>query len=57
MMLNERHGTEDPRLCMGCKDAMKFISHMCPVSHRRMWDVRRAQSEQAAVNDCISFLC
>ena len=44
-------GTEDPRLCMGCKDSGKFMSHMGPVFHRRMWDVRRAQSEQA-VNPC-----
>ena len=36
-----------PRLCMGCKDAMRPKSHVGSVSHPRLWDVRRAQSEQA----------
>ncbi len=35
-----------PRLCMGCKDAMRPKSHVGSVSHPRLWDVRRAQSEQ-----------
>ena len=47
MMLNERHGDRDPRLCIGYNVNVKFMSHVCPVSHRRMWDVRRALSKQA----------
>ena len=39
-------GTAAPRLCMGCKDAMRPKSHVGSVSHPRLWDVRRAQSEQ-----------
>ena len=39
-------GTAAPRLCMGHKDAMRPKSHMGSVSHPRLWDVRRAQSEQ-----------
>ena len=40
-------GTAAPRLCMGCKDAMRPKSHVGSVSHPRMWDVRRAQPELA----------
>lgn len=40
-------GTAAPRLCMGRKDAMRPKSHVGSVSHPRLWDVRRAQSEQA----------
>ena len=40
--------TVDSRLSIYvCKDAVKFMSHVCPVSHSRMWDVRKAQSVQA----------
>ena len=39
-------GTAAPRLCMGRKDAMRPKSHVGSVSHPRLWDVRRAQSEQ-----------
>lgn len=40
-------GTAAPRLCMGYMDVVRPKSHAGSVSHRRMWDVRRAQSEQA----------
>ena len=40
-------GTASPRLCTGCKDAVRPKSHVGSVSHPILWDVRRAQSEQA----------
>ena len=40
-------GAAAPRLCMGRKDAMRPNSHVGSVSHPRLWDVRRAQCEQA----------
>ena len=40
-------GTAAPRLCMGCKDVVRLKSHVGSVSHRRIWDVRRAQPELA----------
>ena len=46
-------GTEDPRLCMGCKDGVRFMSHMGPVSHRRMWVVSRAQSWGSGMEVCM----
>jgi len=36
-----------PGPCKGCKDAVRCKSHVGSVSHRRMWDVRRAQPELA----------
>ena len=39
-------GAAVPRLCMGYMDAVRPKSHAGSVSHRRMWDVRRAQCEQ-----------
>ena len=36
-----------PRPCMGYMDAVRPKSHASSVSHPRMWDVRKAQSEQA----------
>ena len=39
-------GAAAPRPCMGCKDVVRLKSHAGSVSHPRMWDVRRAQSEQ-----------
>jgi len=40
-------GTAAPRLCMGCNDVVRLKSHVGSVSHPRLWDVRRAKSEQA----------
>ena len=40
-------GAAAPRLCLGCKDVVRPKSHVGSVSHPRLWDVRRAQSEQA----------
>ena len=40
-------GAAAPRLCMGCNDVVRPKSHVGSVSHHRMRDVRRAQSEQA----------
>ena len=49
-------GTAAPRLCMGCKDVMRPRSHVGSVSHPRLWDVRRAQSEQAvSENQTLNF--
>ena len=41
------NGAAALRLCMGCKDAVSLKSHVGNVSHLRLWDVRRAQSDQA----------
>ena len=49
-------GTADPRLCMGCKDVVRLKSHAGSVSHPRLWDVRRAHSEQAvSENKTLNF--
>ena len=49
-------GTAAPRLCMGCKDAVRPKSHVGSVSHPRMWDVRRGQSQQAVnPNETLNF--
>ena len=49
-------GTAAPRLCMGYMDAMRPKSHVGSVSHPRLWDVRRAQSEQAvSENKTLNF--
>ena len=40
-------GTAAPRLCMGYMDAVRPKSHASSVSHPRLWDVRRGQSQQA----------
>ena len=39
-------GTAAPRLCMRNRGAERPKSHVGSVSHPRLWDVRRAQSEQ-----------
>ena len=36
-----------PRPCMGYMDAVRPKSHASSVSHPRLWDVRRGQSQQA----------
>ena len=36
---------------MGCKDAVRPKSHVGSLSHPRLWDVRRAQSEQAVIDN------
>ena len=49
-------GTAAPRLCLGCKDAVSLKSHVGSVSHLRLWDVRRAQSEQVVnPNETLNF--
>ena len=49
-------GTAAPRLCMGYMDAVRPKSHAGSVSHRRMWDVRRAQSEHVVnPNETLNF--
>ena len=49
-------GTAAPRLCMGWKDAVRPKSHASSVSHPRLWDVRRAQSEQEVnPNETLNF--
>ena len=40
-------GTAAPRLCMRNRGAERPKSHVGSVSHPRMWDVRRGQSQQA----------
>ena len=47
MRSNENKGTAAPRLCMGCKDVVRPKSHVGSMSHPRLWDVRRAESELA----------
>ena len=45
-----------PRPCTGCKDAVRPKSHVGSVSHRRMWDVRRGQSQQTInPNETLNF--
>ena len=49
-------GTAAPRLCMGYMDAVRPKSHVGSVSHRRMWDVRRGQSQQTIKpNETLNF--
>ena len=48
-------GAAAPRLCMGCKDAMRPKSWLGCLSFG-LWDVRRAQSEQA-VSDNKTWNC
>ena len=45
-MSNERQGAASPRLCTGCKNVMRPKSCVGCLSCG-LWDVRRAQSEQA----------
>lgn len=49
-------GAAVPRLCMGYMDAVRPKSHAGSVSHRRMWDVRRGQSQQTIKpNETLNF--